>query len=134
MSDYCQSDFATPDEGLDYLFVRMGAIYGAAFSRHWSGLDAEMVRDTWIQIIGRYLTYKPSLDFALKYANPDFIPSALAVRDRCEQGPRIPINPEASIGFKKPYNPKWEEFKKNFVGAPMRSGFYQKFQYDEVNK
>ena len=65
MSDYLASDFTTADNGLDYIFGKMGAIYGAAFTRHWDAVDLSLVRDTWKEVLGIYTTYKPTIDFAL---------------------------------------------------------------------
>jgi hypothetical protein len=93
MSNYSEDDFCTKDEGLDYIFVIMGSVYGAAFNRHWEGMDLNMVRDVWNRYLGRFLTYKPSLDFALGKINKDFPPSAIAFRELCNQGPTIPVKP-----------------------------------------
>jgi dTDP-D-glucose 4,6-dehydratase len=63
MSVYLESDFCSADDGLDYIFGKMGAIYGASFSRHWDGVDLRLVRDTWKEMLGVYATYKPTIDF-----------------------------------------------------------------------
>jgi hypothetical protein len=77
------------DDGLDYVFGKMGAIYGATFTRHWEGVDTQLVRDVWAEALGKFLTNKPSLDYALKNMNPDFPPSALAFAKLCQAGPEI---------------------------------------------
>ncbi len=97
MSTYSPTDFCTPDQGLDYIFARMGAIYGAAFTRHWEHVDLSVVRQTWGELLGKYCTYKPSMDFALGAMNASFVPSALAFRELCAQGPRIPDKPHSII-------------------------------------
>ena len=99
MSDYLESDFCKPEEGLDYLFARMGAIYGATFIRHWEGVNVEIIRDTWLDILGVYATYRPSMDAALKLMDATYIPSALTFKKLCEVGPKIPFKPHAVIGF-----------------------------------
>ena len=84
----------TMDEGLDYIFGRMGATYGAAFMRHWDGIAPELVRDVWKDDIGVYLTSKESMDYALKRMNANFPPSSIAFRDLCIGGPpmkRAPV-------------------------------------------
>ena len=43
MSDYLESNFTTADNGLDYIFGKMSAIYGAAFTRNWDGVDLGLV-------------------------------------------------------------------------------------------
>ncbi len=40
MSNYLLD--CTEDEGLDYIFGKMGAIYGASFVRHWDGVDSAL--------------------------------------------------------------------------------------------
>jgi len=110
MSNYLESDFCDPDEGLDYLFARMGAIYGATFIRHWEGVDLEIVRDTWKEVLGVYLTYRPKLDQAIYSMNDTFIPSALAVKKLCMTGERIPSKPNYEIGYETSYISQDKEF------------------------
>lgn len=96
MPTYCASDFCSIENGIKYLFARMGAIYGASFTRHWEGVDQAIIRQTWGEILGRYATYRPSLDFALKSMGK-FVPSAIEFKDLCTQGPRIPDKPHSLI-------------------------------------
>ena len=85
-----QNNFCDADSGFDYIFARMNAIYGAPFQRQWAETDPKAVRQTWKEIVGNFLTYRPSMDYALHKLNPDFPPSALAFRDLCRMGPDIP--------------------------------------------
>jgi len=100
MSNYSQND-CTQDEGLDYIFGRMSAIYGAAFLRHWEGVDLELVRQEWKQQLGRFLTYRPSMDYAIDRLKGEFPPSAITFREYCNAGPNIPTNQ-----VQLEYNPK----------------------------
>ena len=79
-----------PDDGLDYVFARMGAIYGSAFNRQWEGMEIDMVRHEWKSQLGSFLTYKPSLDYAFTRLDPDFPPSAVKFRNFCNGGPELP--------------------------------------------
>ena len=97
MSNYSEADFCTTEEGLDYIFGYMGAVYGASFSRHWENIDPDLVRNVWAKELGRFLTYKPSLIYALEHLPPAFIPSAVAFRLTCNGGPRIPDKPHTMI-------------------------------------
>lgn len=97
MSNYSEKDFCTQDQGLDYIFGKMGAIYGAAFTRHWDGVDLGLVRQTWKEMLGVYATYKPTMDFALNSMDKSFVPSAIAFKDLCSQAGRIPVKPERTI-------------------------------------
>ena len=90
MYDYSENDFCSPDDGLDYIYATMGAIYGATFIRHFDGVDPLMVRNVWKNQIGEFLTYKPSMDFAIQHLNSEFIPSAIKFRELCNKGPSIP--------------------------------------------
>lgn len=101
MSDYLASNFCSKEHGLDYIFGKMGAIYGASFTRHFEGVDPNMIRDTWKEILGIYLTHKPHMDFALNYIDKTFPPSAIAFKELCSQAGRIPIKPEATITHQK---------------------------------
>lgn len=93
MSNYSENDFCTADQGLDYIFGRMMAIFGAPFNRHFDGLDPEFVRQEWKTQLGRFLTYRPSMDFAIAKLDGDFIPSAIKFRNLCNAGPEIPVKP-----------------------------------------
>lgn len=97
MSNYLESDFCTIDDGLDYIFAVLGAIYGAGFNRHWEGMDLGVVRKVWADQLGKFLTYKPSMDYAIKRCSPDFPPSAIKFRDFCNSGPEIPQKPMLKI-------------------------------------
>jgi hypothetical protein len=92
-----ENDFCDPDSGFDYIFGMMNAIYGSRFITHWQDVDPNLVRQTWKQYVGRFLTYKPSLDFALGKLDKDFPPSAIAFRDMCNQGPSIPVKPPNEV-------------------------------------
>jgi hypothetical protein len=97
MSNYSETDFCTTEEGLDYIFGYMGAVYGASFSRHWENIDPTLVRHVWAKELGRFLTYKPSLIYAVEHLPPTFVPSAVAFRLTCNGGPRIPERPHTMI-------------------------------------
>jgi hypothetical protein len=92
-----ENDFCDPDSGFDYIFGMMNAIYGSRFITHWQDVDPNLVRQTWKQYLGKFLTYKPSLDFALGKLDKDFPPSAIAFRDMCNQGPFIPVKPPTEL-------------------------------------
>lgn len=83
-------DWCDPDAGFSYLFARMSAVYGAQFSRNWADADPALVRETWKEVLGRFLTYRPSMDYGLAHMHPDRPPSALAFRDLCLRGPALP--------------------------------------------
>lgn len=93
MSNYSETDFCDKDEGLDYIFGYMGAVYGATFTRHWEKVDPGLVRSVWAKELGRFLTYKPSLDYALGHLPPMHPPSAIQFRNTCNAGPLIPAPP-----------------------------------------
>jgi len=96
-TEYREQDFCTVEQGLDYIFARMGGIYGAVFTRHWESVDPGMVRQVWADECGRMLTYRPKLDYALKCMNPDRPPSALAFAKLLNEAPRIPDKPNFHI-------------------------------------
>jgi hypothetical protein len=97
MSNYSEADFCTQEDGLDYIFAVMGATYGAAFNRHFEGIDLDLVRTVWANALGGFLTYKPSLRHAIRLLPPDFPPSAVKFRDFCNAGPHIPVKPVLKI-------------------------------------
>lgn len=97
MSSYSETDFCTQDQGLDYIFGRMMAIFGAPFNRHFDGLDPDFVRQEWKNQLGRFLTYRPSMDFAIAKLDGEFIPSAIKFRNLCNAGPEIPVKETLQI-------------------------------------
>ena len=96
MPTYSPTDFCSKDQGLDYIFGRLGAIYGAAFTRHWESVDLSMVRQAWGDLLGIYATYKPTMDFALSNLGK-FVPSAIEFKELCQQAGRIPDKPHSII-------------------------------------
>jgi hypothetical protein len=97
MSNYLETDFCTPEQGLDYIFGYMSAVYGGGFTRNWEQVDPELVRQVWQKELGRFLTYKPLLDYALSHLPPNMPPSAIAFRNTCNAGPSIPAKPMVRI-------------------------------------
>ena len=105
MSNYSTADFVDAETGLDYVFVMLGGIYGQAFNRNWEGMDLPVVRQIWKDQIGRFLTYKPSLDYAFTRLNGDFPPSAIKFREFCNAGPNIPRDELQITHNPKPVDP-----------------------------
>lgn len=75
----------------------MMAIFGATFSRHFDGIDAGLVRQEWQKQLGSFLTYRPSMDFAIEKLDGEFVPSAIKFRNLCNAGPEIPRKPVVAI-------------------------------------
>lgn len=96
-----QNDFCDADSGFDYIFSTMNAIYGARFETNWQNVDAQIVRQVWKERLGRFLTYKPSLDYALNHLKGEFPPSAVTFREMCNAGPNIPDKPIVAITRQK---------------------------------
>lgn len=94
---YSEADFCNPHFGVKYIFSKMSIIYGTMFRTHWCDMDKQSVVDTWADVLDRYATYRPSMDFAIKNMDSKFIPSAIAFRELCTQGPRIPDRPHSII-------------------------------------
>jgi hypothetical protein len=97
MSVYLATDFCNPDDGLDYIFGRMMAIFGSSFARHFDEVDPQLVRQEWKKQLGNFLTYRPSMDFAIDNLDGNFVPSAIKFRNLCNAGPEIPVKPVPQI-------------------------------------
>ena len=97
MSVYLETDFCKPDDGLDYIFGRMMAIFGSSFARHFDEVDPQLVRQEWKKQLGNFLTYRPSMDFAIDNLDGNFVPSAIKFRNLCNAGPEIPVKPVPQI-------------------------------------
>ena len=102
MNEYKESDFCTQEEGIKYVFKMFSIIYGNKITNHWGGMNINTVMDTWNGMIGNYLTYRPSMDFALKNLDSKgFITNPMAFKDLCAQAGRIPVKPEATLSHQK---------------------------------
>jgi hypothetical protein len=77
MNEWRKEDFCTAEQGLDYAFANMGAIYGTTFTRNFTGIDPRVVRSAWLTQCGHLLTYRPAIDHALRHMNADYPPSAI---------------------------------------------------------
>jgi hypothetical protein len=75
----------------------MSAENGASFTRHWEQVDPALVRSVWQKELGKFLTYKPSLEYALGHLPPNMPPSAIAFKNTCNAGPAIPVKPVLRI-------------------------------------
>lgn len=93
LNEYREEDFCSVDQGLDYIFAKMGAIYGSHFLRHWEGIDPHLIRQVWAEACHVMLTYRPKMDYALKNMNPDRPPSALQFAKLLNEAPKIPDKP-----------------------------------------
>lgn len=91
------NDFCDADSGFEYIFSRMQAIYGARFATHWQQIDPHLVRQEWKHQLGKFLTYRPSMDFAIEKLDGEFVPSAIKFRNLCNAGPDIPVKPAPQI-------------------------------------
>jgi hypothetical protein len=109
------NDNIEPDDGLDYIFGRMGAIYGSAFNRHWDGIDPNLVRQEWKGQLGDFLTHKPSLDYAIARLDGNFPPSAIKFREFCNSGPHIPIDKPMIEFNPKPFVPMPDDIKQKLA-------------------
>jgi len=92
-----QNDFCDADSGFDYIFTKMNAIYGARFESNWQNVNVDIVREVWKEQLGRFLTYKPSMDHAIRMLKGEFPPSAITFREYCNTGPDIPEKPVPQI-------------------------------------
>ena len=77
------------DDGLDYIFGKMMAIYGQSFVRNWQDIDPSLMRQVWTEELGEYLKSKEILDHALKSMDGDFPPSAIKFRQLCKSSQDI---------------------------------------------
>ena len=100
------SNLLNPDDGLDYVFARMSAIFGSAFSRHWDGIEPTLIRQEWKRQLGNFLTYQPTLDYAIDRMNGDFVPSAIKFREFCNAGPAIPREDKQITYNPRPVDPE----------------------------
>ena len=100
--DYKETDFWSQDQGIQYVFKMFSIIYGARFASHWENMSMAAVMATWKEMIGNYLTYRPTLDFALKNLDSKgFVTTPMAFKELCSQAGRIPVKPEKTLTHQK---------------------------------
>ena len=78
-----------PEDGLDYVFAKMGAIYGASFNRQFEGMNPDFVRQVWSEELGEFLKSKKILDHAFRQMDGDYPPSAIRFRQLCRSSEDI---------------------------------------------
>lgn len=115
------NDWCDVDAGFDYIFARMSAIYGASFARQWDDVDPTIVRQEWQRQLGNFLTYRPSMDYAIDRLSGDFPPSAIKFREFCNAGPAVPRKELRIENKPKPVDPQVVAEAKRKL-AQMRSG------------
>jgi hypothetical protein len=123
-----QKDFCDPDTGIDYVFTKMNGIFGAAFQTNWKNVDADMVRQVWKEVCGIGLTYRPKMDYALAYMNPERPPSALAFAKLLNEGPRIPDKPHSQIERQKTQAELAEEKRRGDEARAKLQEFLREFR------
>jgi hypothetical protein len=116
------------EQGFDYIFGRMSAIYGNDFARKWDGIDPNLIRQEWIGTMGRFLTYRPIMDYALRHIDPQRPPSSLQFRKICQDGPNFPQPeqpkrietsvPEVNEEVKRQALEKFAKLRKEFASYP----------------
>ena len=100
--EYKETDFISRDEGIQYVFRKFSIIYGSRFASHWENMSMAAVMATWMDMIGNYLTYRPTLDFALNNLDSKgFVTTPMAFKELCSQAGRIPVKPERTITYQK---------------------------------
>jgi hypothetical protein len=114
------NDFCEADQGFEYIFSMMQGIYGGRFSAHWQGVDPQVVRQVWKDQLGRFLTYRPSMDYAIGRLKGEHPPSAITFREYCNSGPLIPDKPHSMIEKQKSqYEVAQAEIKKQEALAKL---------------
>jgi len=88
------------DDGLDYIFGKMMAIYGQSFVRNWQDIDPGLMRQVWTEELGEYLKSKEILDHALKSMDADYPPSAIKFKQLCKTSKDI-YDLETRVGVEK---------------------------------
>jgi hypothetical protein len=102
MTEYKESDFMSQEDGIKYVFNMFSIIYGSKITTHWGGMNVQNVMDVWKGMIGNYLTYRPTLDFAIQNLDSKgFVTNPMAFKELCSQAGRIPIKPERTITHQK---------------------------------
>lgn len=100
-NEYRESDFCTIDQGYAYLMAKLTAFYGNRFLSNFQGIDPRMMKQTWVEILDRHLTYKPKIDYLLRNLDSEgFIVNPNQIFKIFNEI-RIPIKPEATITYQK---------------------------------
>lgn len=125
MSDYLESDFLSEDQGYAYLIAKLTAFYGNRFLTNFQGIDPRMMKSTWVDILGKHLTYKPKIDYAIMHLDAEgYIANPNKILELCKDV-RIPPKPETVLeDYRYRNDPAKEKFKSEFIGPEFDAGAY----------
>lgn len=99
--DYLETDFLSIDQGYAYLIAKLTAFYGNRFLTNFQGIDPRMMKETWIDILGKHLTYKPKIDHVIRSLDPEgYIANPNQIFNLCNEI-KIPVKPETTITHQK---------------------------------
>lgn len=126
MSNFLVLNPVEPDDGLDYLFAYMGAVYGSRFLKNWEGTNLDLVRQVWKKELGPYLKSKEILDFALSHLPADFPPSAIGFKELCKKSPDV-IDLDTRTGIERlAYKMNYGEWNQMEIFTDYRSKVIKK--------
>lgn len=99
--EYLEIDFFSVDQGYAYLMAKLTAFYGNRFLSNFQGIDPRMMKQTWVEILDKQLTYKPKIDHAIRSLDPEgYIINPNQLYNLLNEV-RIPVKPEATITHQK---------------------------------
>ena len=100
-NEYLESDFITIDQGYAYLMAKLAAFYGNRFLTNFQGIDPSMMKQTWVDVLDKQLTYKPKIDYLIKNLDPSgTIANPNKIYNICNEV-RIPVKPAATLTHQK---------------------------------
>jgi len=130
-NEFHEKDFFTVDQGYAYLIAKLSAFYGNRFLANFQGIDPRLMKQTWVEILDRQLTYKPKIDYLIKNLDPDgFITNPNQIYNLCNQV-RIPVKPEKTLTHQKTKKEIERDAKSAEIARAKLKEFYTGFgKYD----
>lgn len=76
-----------PLSWVDHLFAKLQARYGLAFSGRYEGVNIDVVRADWAEVLDGFEGNHDAIAYALKNLPTDFAPNALQFREIARRAP-----------------------------------------------
>lgn len=106
---------------IDRLFERLGATYGASWSKMWADVPLVDVKTTWAHELSGFATHLQDLAWALENL-PERPPNVIEFRNLCRKAPRIePLKIEHTSTMPERVNQELSKLRTMIAEKPKTS-------------
>jgi hypothetical protein len=106
---------------IDRLFERLGATYGASWSKMWADVPLVDVKTAWAHELSGFATHLQDLAWALENL-PERPPNIIEFRNLCRKAPRIePLRIENIAAMPERVNEELNKLRTIIIEKPKKS-------------